>query len=418
MCTRLIISRVFFKTMIYKNKLFSILIIAFVFTNYFTVFSQNKNPFFTGSIVQNYFIEEIPFDLIEGQIIIKVNIKNNGYNFLFDTGAPVVVDNKIAKLLNRSKDYQSVFDSNGTIQKLAKQKIKEIKIGNIVFKNITTFVTDLKYIKEIGCINIQGVIGANLMANAVWQINYAQKKIIFTNNVNSLLLSSDNKPIKFIIEKIGTPIIPFYIEETKVNNVIIDTGSRGSFTISKNDFQNVHKDVRTIISYGLSSGAFGVELDTIQTYKYENILIGDYLKLDSTHVSISNRKVTKKIGFEILKNYIITLDWKNNEVYFQESIYTPLEQKKSFGFNLIYNEGKVIIGKIYKNSSADLNGIKIFDEVLRINNINCENLSNDDYCLLKRDAFNSDKIKITIKRNTKEFDLILIKSDLFKNQNN
>ena len=397
----------------YKNH-FLLFLILFVFTNLNNVFSQNKNSFFTGSITQNSFVEEIPFDLVEGQIVIKVNIKDNIYHFLFDTGAPVVVDNQIAKLLNKSKDYQNVFDSNGNIQKLPKRKINELKIGNIVFKNITTFVTDLKYIKEIGCINIQGVIGANLMTNAVWQINYAQKKIIFTNNVNSLHLATDNSRIKFSLEKIGTPIIPIYIDETKVDNVIIDTGSRGSIIISKNDVQNIHKDVRSITNYTLNPGAFGVELDTIQTYKCNNILIGDNLKLDSTLISIRNRKVTKKIGFEILKNYIITLDWKNNEVYFQESIYTPLENKDSFGFNLIYSEGKVIIGKIYINSSADLKGIKIFDEVLRVNDINCENLSNDDYCLLKRDAFNSNKIKITIKRNTKELDLILIKSDLFK----
>ena len=335
----------------YKNH-FLLFLILFVFTNLNNVFSQNKNSFFTGSITQNSFVEEIPFDLVEGQIVIKVNIKDNIYHFLFDTGAPVVVDNQIAKLLNKSKDYQNVFDSNGNIQKLPKRKINELKIGNIVFKNITTFVTDLKYIKEIGCINIQGVIGANLMTNAVWQINYAQKKIIFTNNVNSLHLATDNSRIKFSLEKIGTPIIPIYIDETKVDNVIIDTGSRGSIIISKNDVQNIHKDVRSITNYTLNPGAFGVELDTIQTYKCNNILIGD------------NRKV--------------------------------------------------IIGKIYINSSADLKGIKIFDEVLRVNDINCENLSNDDYCLLKRDAFNSNKIKITIKRNTKELDLILIKSDLFK----
>ncbi|MEM0542409.1 aspartyl protease family protein [Flavobacterium sp. j3] len=400
--------------MTYKKNIFSLLLIVLIFTNIFSVFSQNKNTFFTGSIVQNSFVEEIPFDLVEGQIIIKVDIKNNIYNFLFDTGAPVVVDIQIANLLKKSKVYQNVFDSNGNIQKLPKQKINDLKIGKIVFKNITTIVSDLNYIKEIGCVNIQGVIGANLMANAVWQINYAQKKIIFTNNIKSLHLSSDFKPIKFTIEKTGTPIIPFYIEETKADNVIIDTGSRGSFTISKNDFQNIHKDLRTIISYGLSPGAFGVELDTMQTYKCKNILIGNNLKLDSTLVSIRNRKVTKKIGFEILKNYIVTLDWKNNEVYFQELIYTPLENNNSFGFNLIYYEGKVIIGKIYKNSSADLKGIKIFDEVLKINDINCENLSNGDYCLLKRDAFNSNKIKITIKRDKMLLDLILIKSDLFR----
>jgi predicted aspartyl protease len=230
--------------------------------------------------------------------------------------------------------------------------------------------------------------------------------------VNSLHLSSDNKPIQFTVEKIGTPIIPFYIEDTTVDNVIIDTGSNGSITLSKNDFQNFHKDFESTTSYVLNTGAFGVELDTIKTYNCENILIGDNLKLDSALVSIRNRKVTKKIGFQILKNYILTLDWKNNDVYFQESIHNTLENKNSFGFNLIYYEEKVIIGKIYKNSSADLNGIKLFDEVLRINDINCKNLSNDDYCLLKRDTFNSNKIKITIKRNTKELDLILIKSDL------
>lgn len=401
----------------YKKCLLSLIVITLVFTNGFTVFSQNKNSIFTGSIVQNSFIEEIPFDLVEGRIIIKVNIKDNVYNFLFDTGAPVVVDNQIAKLFNKSKGYQSVFDSNGTIQKLPKQKINEMKIGNIIFKNITNFVSDLKFINEIGCINIQGVIGSNLMANAVWQINYVEKKIIFTNNVNSLNLSSDNKPIKFTIEK-GIPVIPFYIEGNKVDNVILDTGSKGSITITKNNFQNILKDSKIITSYELCTGAFGVELDTIQTYNCKNIIVGDNIKIDSTLVTIRNRKAVKRIGFEVLKNYIITLDWKNNDVYFQKSIYTPLENKNSFGFNLIYFEGKVIIGNIYKNSLADLNRIMLFDEVLRINDINCENISNDYYCLLKRDAFNSNKIKITIKRNTKELDLILTKSDYLKNQNN
>jgi hypothetical protein len=389
-----------------NNKLFLFILILFVYTNVIDVFSQNKNPFFTGSTVQNSFVEEIPFDLVEGQIIIKVCINDSVYNFLFDTGAPVVLDNKIAKFLNRSKNYQSVYDSNGTIQKLVKQKINEIKIGNIIFKNITNFVTDLKHIQEIGCINIQGVIGANLMADSVWQIDYFRKKIIFTNNINSLNISSENKPIKFTLEKIGTPVITLYLEGYKINNVIIDTGSKGSFTLSKNDFLNIHKGIKPIINYSLNFGVFGFELDTIQTYNSENILIGDKLKLHSTLVSIRNRKVTNKIGFEILKNYIITFDWKNKDVYFQQSNYTTLENKNPFGFNLSYYEGKVIIGKIYKNSSAELNGIKIFDKVLRINDINCENLSNEDYCLLKKDAFESNIIRITIKNEIKELDLI------------
>lgn len=76
-------------------------------------FSQHLTYNKGGTKATNYF-EEIPYQDINGKIIVKVRINQVDYNFLFDTGAPTCISPKILNAIGIEKGkHDQVNDVNG-----------------------------------------------------------------------------------------------------------------------------------------------------------------------------------------------------------------------------------------------------------------------------------------------------------------
>lgn len=62
-------------------------------------------------------------------------------------------------------------------------------------------------VKELECLEINGIVGANQMSKLFWQIDYSNKKALVTRNINNFDIADFETHIHFKPRPQKTPII-------------------------------------------------------------------------------------------------------------------------------------------------------------------------------------------------------------------
>ena len=355
----------------------------------------------SGEVEQEEFKVNIPFEYNLGMIILKVNISGEEYDFLLDTGAPNVISKELAQKYALSNIFERKFgDSQGQTSDLGMIKLDEISIGGINFLNTGAAVADLKQSKEVGCLQIDGLIGSNLMRKAVWKFDYENQIITISNSVESLKISESSEKIPFFTYITGTPIIDITLNDVKEKNVIVDLGSNGDIWLSKKTFNKLVDTDPTIsraVSFSSSSsGLYGIGAkDSVHHALISNISFGD-VALKNTVVKFSN-EVLSTIGINYFKNYDLIINWFDKEIIVTKKKEYDNSSLISYGFSFNNKNDRLIVGGTYTNSSADHAGLKINDIILKIDTKKYGVLTADHWCnIIENGLFNEEKSTITV----------------------
>ena len=128
-----------------------------------------------------------------------------------------------SKLLQVLKDLNTKIsgsskmrDSQNNKENISSTIVPNIKVGNTIFKNIEAYVYDFKCF-EFDCLKIDGIIGENLMALAIWKIDYSEKKIAITDDSVNFKLNNYLIKSPFLTDGQKTPLLPI-----KIKNNLID----------------------------------------------------------------------------------------------------------------------------------------------------------------------------------------------------
>ena len=355
----------------------------------------------SGEIEQEEFNLTIPFEYRLGLIILKVTISGEEYDFLLDTGAPNVISKELAQKLELSNIFeQQVVDSQNEEANLGFLLIKKLGIGGINFLNTGAAVADLKQSKEVGCLQIDGFIGSNLMRKAVWKFDYENQIITISNSVASLNISESSEKIPFFTDITGIPTIDITLNGVKEKNVIVDLGSNGDITLTKKTFDKLVETDPTIsraVSFGSSSfGLYGIgATDSIQHALISDISFGD-VALKNTVVEFTNESAIT-IGTNYFKNYDLIINWFDKEIILTKKKEYDNSSLISYGFSFNNKNNRLIVGGIYNNSGADHAGLKINDIILKIDTKKYGVLTADQWCnIIENGLFNEEKLSITV----------------------
>jgi hypothetical protein len=208
-------------------KQFSGLLLITFFSNCRLIdFYHIQNAMQAESIEQQEFKQVIPFRFEKGVIIVDVMMHNKLQSFVFDTGASTVLDDDFAKTIPYQKiGSQKHYDPTGHKRMVRSVQLEPFSIGNIRFKKIVASVSKLTTLKNTICVDIVGILGANAMNKAVWQIDFQQKKIILTNSKDSLAQRTDNQIFSFYAQGKKTPKIRLSVAGNYITEADFDTGS-------------------------------------------------------------------------------------------------------------------------------------------------------------------------------------------------
>ncbi len=373
-----------------------------------------QNAYQEEHLEEHSFKEEIPFIEVKGVIIIQLSINGINRNFGFDTGSITLIDDNLVDEFNLKKlGYQKVSSSNNKKQKLKYATLKKLEIGTVPFSSIVTCVADIEHISNSMCLEISGIIGANIMNKCVWQIDYDRHMITLTNDIENLDFSKDKQTIDFYSEGKGTPIVNLYSNGKYVCEAQIDTGSNGGISLSR----NIALDKNSFIEkQSFSTGIFGSSVHKQKIIRAQDLSIGSHFSLDSPIVTFNPELSFELVGTQFLRNYRFTIDWPHQKIVLDQPTSRPFHAHNNHGFSTTFLEDRVIVGAIYTNSTVFNEGLRLNDVILSINGTNMDGISREDYCqyLSLGKSLSENSIELVIKRETEKITFTVYMSNLIK----
>ncbi|HWY39004.1 MAG TPA: aspartyl protease family protein [Bacteroidia bacterium] len=334
-----------------------------------------------GEVVQKNFREEVSFESRAGLIIVKVNVNGRDYHFIFDSGASNCVTKEVAAELSlKPVINQTAEDAEGKQGGVQFALLNEIKIGKISFTNTAAAIIDLKQVPELACLKVDGLIGGNLMRKVFWQIDYVKQKLVVASCLDSLHVAQDAAVFSFSPLLSGTPVVEVDADGIKSSGNIFDTGSSGSITLSGPTFKKVVKK-NAALKYARgagsnSAGLYGAGNDTEYVAEIKNLNMGT---LTLANRAIEFRREKGNLGSDFFKDYIVSLNWKSNKIYFSPQV-KEISQWETFGFAALKNGRKLVVTFLFESSPAAEAGVKPGDEILSINGKDYSNLTDEGYC--------------------------------------
>lgn len=371
-----------------------------------------------GNIMEGDFRQEIEMYSVKGLAFINVKINGQEFRFLIDTGAPNVISAKVAKsFMLPTVSYTAIRDAHGKIKKQQLVRIPELAIGEVDFINFAAIVSDFSQSPVFGCLQIDGIIGANMMRHAVWQIDYNNKQVIIANNLDQLGVNQqDYLTANFNTTKQYTPQFDITIRNTEIKNVMIDFGSSKGITVKENDFNKVYTagNLPSAVSYGNTSiGLYGPVFKKVRHQKVNGVRMGQ-LNIHNPIIDVE-KQTQNRIGTKILKNYTTILDWSSQTIFFsKQHRLASASRLTTTGLGYHLKDGKLVVGSLYDNSPAQLAGLQIGDVIMEMNGDNYYHISTVEYCelFLEETQAKPTATEVLVKRDNQVFSYVLAKKDI------
>ncbi len=322
-----------------------------------------------GKVSTEEFKETLDIDINRGLIILPVTIQGETYRFLFDTGAPNSISKSLQKRLNfKTLSKGHIVDSEGKRSEVKYVGVDTIWLADIPFINQTAFVGDFEANPSIKCLNIDGIIGSNLMRFCNWKIDMRNRQMVFSN---SSLHTPENNPqsLSFKTDKQYNLRVNLEAGDATLTNLKIDYGSNGSLSLPNKVFQvlidrNIIK--QTVTVSGQSRNGITGAINTSQKEKA-------YLDTLKFH-TLAFRGVTIRsngsglIGTDLLSKAVVIIDWSRQLLFFEEVDDSPIYES-SFGFTVgpsPSDSGTISVQAVTENSSAYEQGIRPNMQVIRL----------------------------------------------------
>lgn len=358
------------------------------------LFSQSD----AASSVAHDFYYEIPFEY-PGAIILKACVGGESYDFAFDTGGYTMFTDALEQKNNFPVIKSEMLGSANGIKKEANIVLADsLSIGSLVFNNVAAYQVNFDNSPTAQCMIDGGLIGSGIIEKYIWQIDYPNRKIIVTDNINKIQGLEEATKINVFL---NSHLQPYFMAQVNGHFqwFMFDTGCSSLLYMDPKDAAKYTAEAKATakILGGTVETHHGRIKDTINVFKADFEI--DNLKLTDKPVHYREGSGLTLFGSPVIKNYIIILNFKEKEMYFLPiKNALPANGWERFGFSLEYEGGKYKIATIIAGTQPDKQGIKVGDEVTAINGtaIHCNN-----YCDC-RDAFTTlldtaSQIKLRVK---------------------
>lgn len=335
-------------------------------------FSQNLNK---GEILQKEYFEVIPYEDLGGLPFVNIQINGKSHRFLFDTGAVFALNQELMDELNVTKTSKVLtFDSSGKSDSIVAFVTNEIRLGNLVFQNTAGIHLPESALTQ--CLEYSGIIGSNMLRNSVVQFSSIEKTITITNDAKKLNLNTKkNFSSKLKLSKHQSdPFLWVDLKNGKKKGKLelhFDSGMNGLFDFSLRHYDVLKKyqvyetivDAEGVISMGYWGNA---NPSNHHLVLFPELKINKNALLKNVQAKTTSAK-NSRIGAEIFKYGIVTIDYTNKKFYFE-----PLSKEQDAGesvspFSGIILGDKFVVGMIWEKELEKQ--LSLGDEIISVNNV-------------------------------------------------
>ena len=316
----------------------------------------------------------IPFDMKAHLIIVKahVNDSKKEFNFILDTAALTVVDQKTASELGLKGDVEvDLKDSVGKTKKVKLVKLPILSVGDVKVKDSAAAIADLS---DFGC---DGIVGSTFLRYFRVTIDYRHRLLTFANDKKRVPADDGEVAIKFKPDMTHgfAPKIECIIDKSEDTDAIIDTGYPGiGLPVEIIQKSKEFKAGEVLESDGSMSGGLFGSSDKDYLLRMNSLRLGE---LEFTNVPCaSSGSHEALIGEKALSHFLITLDYPAGEMVLKRYENDKYETNVyGWGLALKRDGGRMVVKGLLKGSPAARSGMKVGDEIFTVNSMDVSRLS-------------------------------------------
>ena len=264
-------------------------------------------------MTSSYANTSIPFELINGIIIIEAEIDGKLGNYIVDSGSNGILLN--AESIESNINYQTLT----TTMEGSETVIRSFKVGEFEVRELSAFSTDLSNLESYLEKRINGILGCSI---------FTPHSLVFDFENANMIISSDELKVEDfkhysslsfkIIEDL--PIVNLEIEGKKYA-FILDSGASSHFIDSKIIDQNNKNITRTGQEKSIvtASGIGQVSSE----YRFSNCIVGGeetelfaYEKDFSSISEVLGKEVSGLLSLSKLSHGKVYFDLKKNKFYY------------------------------------------------------------------------------------------------------
>ena len=331
--------------------------------------------------------DTIPFRNDLGIITIPITFNGVEKEFAFDTGAQASVAFSWAKdELKRTSKKTIVTSSNGSRTKMRYYKSGTINLGS---RKITNHrILSIADSDIFSCYNIDGVLGVDIMKSFNWTIDYENKWLIMYPNTTYPEEVKQMHALDFDFVN-GRPLVDMEFADKKIR-FLLDTGARNS-DLGKNQYKLLGID--TIPKRDYLGGFYDVNGTLTKTST--SLLQMPALQSDQVtlYPILDYSEQKTKIGNTLWKGKQLFMSLKDDTLYVSDA--EIKENTSTYTCGVLYENGKMQVLSIYKDSEAWKQGIRRGDIVVSVNNKQFS-----DFCSLN-------KYQRQLSKENKDIELVL-----------
>ncbi len=337
-------------------------------------------------------VTTLPFRLVDEKILVPLSINGSKpLKFVLDTGSPVtvVVESLSTTDLNLSSDGKGSAGGLGDGERLNVYYVHDIDIGigdlTIIGKSIISIpLSELPFFDELGEVFFDGIIGYNLLADFIVEINYDDSMITLYDKGEYGDAKYDET------EWLSAPLsiegfVPYIESRVQLSEnsepldlkLILDTGAGGTVALSPKTHEGivVPDKYYTSIAQGLSGDVKNhhsfIKSATLGNTTFNNLLsaFSDGAVVDA---KLEQLEYHGSVGNGLLSKFNVVFNYQDQYMLLQKNhrFDTLIQADRSgLGMTVLVNNKGYAVKLVIEDTASEKFGLKPGDVIHSFNNL-------------------------------------------------
>src|SRR5690606_28145693 len=317
---------------------------------------------------------------LESNILeLDASIKGKIYKLVFDTGSPTTLLNSSIpskKFFTDTVFFRDIVNNTHFSYRAA---IDTLMIGKIQVLNKKTY--------EQRKLNIDGIIGSDIIQNFVWKIDFVNGNVYVSDDPNQLLANEVGIPLD---DQGPYSTIKLTIADVPID-CVVDTGYSGFISINKHLSDSTLYPKNLVQWEGISTlgsgnpyslASFSYHIDTTQYFSdrvsfFNIVLENEVIELRNIPLNIVGMDFFKRFDYIILNFPNKTIHFGNIRHKSLTYLLSSLLRLNTKGLTLYRKGNGVFVGRV--NTDAKKYGLHYLDTVLKIDDVQVINRDSSFY---------------------------------------
>jgi len=364
----------------------------------------------------------VPVSIEDGEVIADVFIDGKGpFPMMFDTGSVGVVTPETAVVLGlKGEGSDTVRGSGEGVVPVVLTRVKEMRFGDtklldqpLIVSSLPQFLTDRGDRPPL-----VGLFGYELLLNFAVRLDYDHKTLTLTPAQDFHYRSAGSRvPLVFVDNR---PVVPAAIDGI-AGRFEIDAGSSGALALKRQFVEQHGFEARhpggLVMKIGGVDGVFETVVTRVDRFRLANAEIvrpaAEFPAQGRSGVPLT--EVDGIIGYQILRQFVITFDYSRGETWFERSraFGTKTVQWKT-GFQAVKADGSDFqVVTVLPDSAAAGAGISIGDVITEVDGRPAASVGQAEFGDLMR-RHDGTLVRLSVVRSGKTHSIVLTLKELLR----